>query len=91
MATIEEVLGARPEDIAAMTDDNPDPKLNLKIYLKDITNLEPKTLPPLLGSKKVVVGEEDEGEDGDIPIKLRKPRAKAGKIDVSKLKGVFDD
>lgn len=64
MATIEELLGASAKDIAAMDD------TALSIYLKDITNLE----PPKLGTQ--IVGNEEDEEEDNIPIRKKSSKKK---------------
>lgn len=62
----------------------------LAVYLKDVTNLEPKPLPKVLGSDK----EDTTVEVDNCPIKLRKPKAAKAtkpKLTIEQMKGAFDD
>lgn len=85
MATIEQLLGATTDEIEKMSD------TELKLYLADICKLEPKMLPVPLGAKIKVVVLEDEGEDADIPIKLRKVKdKKKPNVSIDSLKSLFE-
>jgi hypothetical protein len=58
----------------------------LAFYLKDITNLEPHVLPSVLKSKE----KEDEVDEMECPIKVKKNKPRKIKLSLDEIAKEFD-